>query len=191
MGKHYCKIEHKWCKHIQHRNFCNKGNSELKFISRCPRLFEIETKRLSDLLKVVDFDDVFYKLCYLFSSEKDSKEGYKNVFNKLILMTPQKHKLSDLFICVDKIKYNDEVYLDVSGKNLITEKYYGIEFCPWIKWISMFITQETLNNLTKEEIIAACLYEMTFFGFTEDRIADKKLEFEKIIKNINKNETKR
>lgn len=175
MGKHYCKIEKKWCKYIQHRNFCTKGNSELKFISRCPRLIEIETRRLSELLKLVDFDSVFDKLCFWFSDQKDNKEGYRDVFNRLLLMTPIKHDLTDLFIHISKIKEKDGTeWISVDGRDIVKRRgiNYGIEFAPWNEWISMFITQETLDNFSKEEIVAGCLFEMTFYGFTENKVED-------------------
>ena len=36
----------------------------------------------------------------------------------------------------------------------------------------MFITQETLDNFSKEEIVAGCLFEMTLYGFTENKVRD-------------------
>ena len=34
----------------------------------------------------------------------------------------------------------------------------------------MHITQDSLDNFSKEDIVAACLYEMTFFGFTDSEV---------------------
>ena len=59
---------------------------------------------------------------------------------------------------------------------------YGIEFEPWIDWVSMFITQSSLDTFTKEDIVGACLYEMTFFGFTENNVQNEK---QKLIDSVN------
>lgn len=92
-------------------------------------------------------------------------------------MSPKKHKLDDLFIEVRIVKETDgNDWLNVSGVNVLGKSTakYGIEFNPWRDWVSSFITQKTLDTLDKEDIVAACLYEMTFFGFEEQRVQDEK-----------------
>lgn len=92
-------------------------------------------------------------------------------------MSPKRHKLDDLFIEVRIVKETDDNdWLNVSGVKVLGKSTtkYGIEFEPWRDWISSFITQETLDSLEKEDIVAACLYEMTFFGFEEQRVQDEK-----------------
>ena len=176
MGKNFCRVEGKWCKLLR-RGVCGENKTDLNQVNRCPRLAKIETKRLADLLKEVSFDPVFYKLCHWFNNQEDSRNGYESVFNKLILMSPKRHKLDDLFIEVRIVKETDDNdWLNVSGVKVLGKSTtkYGIEFEPWRDWISSFITQETLDSLEKEDIVAACLYEMTFFGFEEQRVQDEK-----------------
>lgn len=173
-GKEYCKVEKKWCRFLNH-NVCNKANCELNVVNRCPRLVEIETVRLYDILKKVTFDNVFERLCHLFENQESSIEGYREVFYKLRNMTPHKHNLTDLFIDINIIKEDDGTeWISVDGKDIIKNNgiNYGIEFEKWNDWVSMFITQETLDNLTYEDIVAGCLYEMTFFGFTEEHVEE-------------------
>ena len=185
MGKNYCKIENKWCKFLKHE-ICGVIKDNLKFIDRCPRLVEIETTRLFDLLKDVEFETVFTKLCFWFSDQEKSEEGYRDVFNKLQAMTPKKHNLNDLFISIQKENDDGIEYLHVHGIHVIgnDDGNYGLEFCEWVDWVSMYITKETLDLLSKEEIVAGCLYEMTFFGFTEDRIKQELDKMENSIKNV-------
>ena len=175
MGKLHCKVENKWCKHLK-RGICLYCNTNIDSVSRCPRLAEIETKRLADLLKTVSFDDVFVSLCKWFTDQERSVEGYREVFNKLLKITPHKHYLNDLFISIDQVEEDGKTWMDVSGIHLNNSIRYGVEFCPWTDWISMFITQETLDTLSPEEIVAGCLYEMTYFGFTESKVQDMKDE---------------
>lgn len=182
-GKEYCKVEKKWCKFLNH-NICNKANCELCHVNRCPRLVEIETVRFSDILKDVTFDKAFDRLCFWYPDQKSSEKGYKEVFNKLLLMTPHKHNLTDLFINVYLVEENGKDYIDVDGIDMINKNHirYGIEFEPWIDWVSMFITQSSLDTFTKEDIVGACLYEMTFFGFTENNVQNEK---QKLIDSVN------
>lgn len=184
MGKNYCKIEKKWCKFLK-KDICTYCFANISDVTRCPRLKEIETIRLIDILKKVNFEVVFACICKWYNNQEKSKEGYREVFNKLLQMTPKKHNLSDLFINVEKQKdeFSEEntEYLDTDGIDMSNGKRYGIEFMPWIDWISMFITKETLDSITNEEIVAACLYEMTFFGFEEEKV---KNELDKMIESV-------
>ena len=103
MGKSFCKVENKWCKFLK-RGVCGYCKETLDSVPRCPRLTEIETVRLSDVLKEVKFEDVFEWLIYWFPDQESSKEGYESVFNSLLERKPKKHDLNDLFICVERLK---------------------------------------------------------------------------------------
>lgn len=176
MGKNYCNVEQKWCKFLK-RGICKYSNCSLDNISKCQRVTEIETVTLSDILRQVAFDDVFKELTKWFSNQESNFNGYASVFCTLLEKTPKRHKLDDLFIEVKKVTEDDETeWLNVSGINIAKKDNisYGIEFEPWDEWVSMYITQETLDSLSKEEIVAACLYEMTFFGFTENKVQNEK-----------------
>jgi len=169
MGKNFCTVENKWCKLLR-RGVCKVANTELNNVNRCPRVVEIETTTLYTLIREVKFEDVFERLCHYFESEKDSKDGYESAFNELMGKKRHRHNLSDLFIKVEIVNEDGSDYLNTDGIDIKNGKHYGIEFCPWEDWVSMFIQQETLDTLSKEDIVAGCLYEMTFFGFSENRV---------------------
>jgi hypothetical protein len=155
---------------------------------------EIETTTLASILKDVEFEPVFEHLCKWHPGEGRNKSGYESVFNILLTLTPKKsHSLNDLFIAAQLTQYppNDGQYLDIYGTKPKNDNVkYGIEFRPWVDWVSMFITKATLDNFSKEDIVAGCLYEMTFFGFTEENVSNelKKMEdgFEDIKKETGK-----
>lgn len=177
MGKNFCNIEHKWCKHLKHSGMCAYCGSNTDALTYCPRVKEIETVRFYDILKSVEFDNVFPLICKWYPTQANGHSDYENVFNKLISMTPKHHELTDMFLEVKKKLWDGkDEYTDVSGVDVIKNDgvAYGIEFVPWVEWISMFITQHTLDSLTYEEIAAACLYEMTYYGFEEDTIKKTK-----------------
>ena len=181
MNKKYCNIEHKWCKYNK-KGYCMYCDTLLTDVKRCPRLAEIETVRFSEILKTVKFDDVFATITKWFKDQEKSIEGYRNVFNTLLEMTPMKHNLTDLFINVEKVVEEDGEWLNVDGYTFDMKKHYSIEFEPWVNWVSMFVTQETLDNFTMEEICGAALYEMTWWGFDENTVIDN---YNKIIESAN------
>ncbi len=182
MGKRFCKVEGKWCKFLKHNDTCNVAKCLLSGITKCPRVAEIETTTLASILKDIEFESVFEHLCKWYPGEERKKSGYESVFNKLLTLMPKKsHNLNDLFIAAQLTQYppNDGQYLDIYGtKPKNNSVRYGIEFRPWVDWVSMFITKATLDNFSREDIVAGCLYEMTFFGFTEESISNelKKME---------------
>jgi len=182
MGKTFCKVEKKWCKLLK-RGVCTFCDNNIEKVNRCPRLAKIETVRLIELLKRTNFEDTFKALCTWHSDQEKNKNGYQHVFNTLLQMKPKKHNLSDLIIVVEKTKDNicNIEYLDTHGIDPITKKRFGIEFVDWNDWISMFIYEQTLNDLTPEEIIGACLYEMTFYGFEEAKV---KQQLQKMVGDI-------
>ena len=186
MGKKYCEVEKKWCKLLQ-KGICKCANTEIENVDKCPRIAEIETTTLKTLLREVKFDDVFKMLCKYYPDQKYSRNGYESVFNKLLKKKPKKHRLDDLFIRVEHINDENGEWLDVDGVNLKKPDIaYGIEFLKWSDWVTMFITKETLRSLSKEDIVAGCLYEMTFYGFTEEHVMSEKKRLEEGIEGAKK-----
>lgn len=187
MSKKYCVVENKWCKFL-HRGVCGVAGCELCKVSKCPRIAEIETTTLYDLIREVSFEEVFSRVCFYYPSQCDSKVGYENAFNELLGKKQNKHLLGDLFIEVVIEEDDDENYLDVCGLNIRNGNRYGIELCKWSDWVTMFITKGTLDRLSKEDIVAGCLYEMTFFGFSEKSVMEQLNKMENAYKEMrNKN----
>lgn len=186
MGKNYCDVGKKWCKFLR-KGVCNFSGCELCNIVKCPRIAEIETITLYDLIREVSFEDVFSRICFYYPSQCDCKEGYEKAFNELLGKKQKKHRIDDLFINVEIVEDEDEYYLEVTGLNTKSGVHYGIELCKWTDWLTMFITKETLDRLSKEDIVAGCLYELTFFGFTENKVLNRK---DKMVDDIKKMKNK-
>ena len=167
MGKKYCNICRKWCKFLRH-GVCTFENVGVDTLTRCKRLTDIETTRLATLLREVNFDVVFSILHDMFGENEEQRDGYLAAFNNLCTMRPKKHYLNDLFIKIERL--DGEIYVSAVNVFRNGHRKYGIELMKWKNLISMFITNDTLNNFTKEEIVAGCLYEMTFYGFEESKV---------------------
>jgi hypothetical protein len=178
MSKFYCERGHKWCKFCHNIKksktekipVCTYCQKEIENTDKCPRLAEIETVRFSEMIRNIDFDKAFAHLINWWPDQEPARGKYLEVFNKLCKMKPNWHKLGDLMIAVDKEYWDGKIYPNVSGRYPNIDQNFGIEFIPWIEWVSMYFTEETLASFTCEEIIGACLWEMTFNGFDENTI---------------------
>jgi len=113
----------------------------------------------------------------LYPDEEKNIMGYQEVFEKLLLMPPQDSEMAIVVVhCKDE--FDGEEYVNVSGEYLHPkneeETYsHAIEFTPWQEWLGMEIHPESLDHFTELEIIAHCLYEMTFVGFEQEVIQDE------------------
>lgn len=181
MSKKFCKVDKKWCKFLK-RGVCSFCNNRLIYVNRCPRLRLIETTRLYELMKVVNFSSVFTCIYNWYEDQRRNSKRYYYVFYKCLLMRPRKHNLTDLFINIELFEDCSKKVPSAYGVKIINRDNirYSLEFNKWNNWISMFITKETLDNFSPEEIVASCLYEMTFYGFDEDTIQKNLAELDKI-----------
>lgn len=183
MGKSFCKIETKWCKYCKRNKCCFSNNgvrTPLSEIHRCPKREATRTVRLKDYLADCDFNGVMEAMIKYYPEEVKNEYGYLGVLNRLNSM---KAKKTDWFIKVEHVhedardtqwgRIDESDWLNVTGI-APNSKEFAIEFDPWDLWLGMNICQTTLNSLTKNEIIAGILYEMTFSGFTEERINEEK-----------------
>jgi len=118
-------------------------------------------------------------LLNLYPDQKESIDGYRVVFERLQTMEPV---FDDMLIvlkeCACDLGEEDgsaSTYVDVSGRKLVPEPdsltdSYALEFVKWENWLGMELTPETIENFSELEIIAHCLYEMTFCGYDQDEI---------------------
>ncbi len=50
---------------------------------------------------------------------------------------------------------------------------------PWVKWLAIRVPDSLLEKMTPAEIVAHCVWEMTFYGFTQEKIAELRTELER------------
>lgn len=123
----------------------------------------------------------------LYPDVNKSLQGYKTVFEKLLLMIPEK---MDMEIIIERLADEDETYIEVSAKHKYPKSKeeqfsQAIEFTPWNKWLGMEISDRSLHEYSQLEIIAHCLYEMTFVGFAEDEIQNELRSIERSMDDFN------
>lgn len=153
--------------------------------------------KFAELIKNNSWLSIEYIMLALYPDEKKNMSGYKEVFDKLKVLQP---KETDILILVswEKDDFDQSDYVNVSGYNNTPNENseeltnsLALEFTPWNEWLGMDIDQGTINAFNELEIVAHCLYEMTFISFEEEEI---KAELDKIkntaeeIKNMTEDE---
>lgn len=130
--------------------------------------------KLKNLIQTNSWLSVKMILLELYADEDINISGYENIYEYLQFMDLEH---SDLSIVVSHVKdeFDGEEYVDVSGKyehpKNDEEKYsYALEFTPWNQWLGMDICKESVKQFSELEIIAHCLYEMTYIDFDEEEI---------------------
>lgn len=118
------------------------------------------------------------------SCQRKNLEGYKTVFETLLLMEAA---LTDFRIVVERTpdlfdpRYG---YPDVYGVKDGDDKRWSLVFSPWAEWLGMEVHEESTKAFSVNQITAYCLHEMTFFGFTEDKVNQQKLELDGSIEEM-------
>jgi hypothetical protein len=124
-----------------------------------------------DKVKACNFRNVKEALLRLYPDQKKNIKGYRYVFQTLRLMKPRYNK-EGMIIDIRKVGRGRNAYFSVSGvcREKGIKQSFGIEFMPWSKWLGCEVNKQILKKMTKDEIVAHCLWEMTFMGFTQNKI---------------------
>lgn len=130
--------------------------------------------KLKQLLLNHSWSDVRNKILEIYPEQLKNIKGYEQLYSHL---TQMEEKTINMTIQINKYFYDDS---EKDAVDLIgyyndqvpndPEQQYALAFTPWNKWIGMEINNVTLAEYSQTEIIAHCLYEMTFWGFNEDEI---------------------
>lgn len=138
--------------------------------------------KFRDVLFETLWIDVEESLLDLYPDPSENIEGYRQVYEELNSLEPSDNE--DNCTIVIELQYDDiekKNYYSVSG--LIDGMTYGIEFSPWEEWLGYYVDENLLKEMSKEEIVAHCLYEMTWAGFTQKDIKERVDEIEQVIQD--------
>ena len=64
------------------------------------------------------------------------------------------------------------------------ETQFGLCLRPWAEWLGMEIEQATLDALPASQILAHCLWEMTFHGFEEWQVQEMSDELKRRVDEL-------
>jgi len=144
-----------------------------------------------DIIKACTFKKVIEALTRLYPDQKKLLKGYKHVFETLTSMRPRYNK-EGMVIDITKVGRGKNAYFSVDGVCMEKEgrQSYAIEYMAWSKWLGMEVAQKVLQNIPKEDIAAHCIWEMTFMGFTQDRIRRQLNALKKRVRDVKEGKVK-
>lgn len=146
--------------------------------------------KFNDLIKSHHWLSVELTMLNLYPDQKEIINEYKRIFESLQIMQPGNDEmlivLTEYECDTDDERNAKSTYVDVSGRKLKAElnsitDSYAIEFVKWENWLGMKLAPETIDNFNELEIIAHCLYEMTFCGYKQEEIQE---QFDSIKKTV-------
>lgn len=124
---------------------------------------------VKDLVKSTPWDAIWKEMPRLYAQVANSEEGYKMVFDRLHLIVPEP---SDLVLNIKIFFENGDRIADVAAYNEECPDGYSMKASSWGCMLGLTISPEVIEQLSHAEIVAHCLYEITWFGSSEEEIQD-------------------
>ncbi len=129
---------------------------------------------LQTLFQRHTWDDVLPVLINLYPDQKRNSEKYEKVWKQLQTLFPEPASKMTLVFQNKYDEIEQESYTDVFCKK--ENQKYAFDFCPWEELLGMGISEHTLETYSGIEILAHCLWEMTWHGFDQESIQERENE---------------
>lgn len=152
-----------------------------------------------NLIDKVDFELVWKEYLTFYPDMLHLKEEYSKIFNTLLYKEP-KENIENMVIHIDRQDYEEsddkgdcllgltdnelrDIGYRVHGKNDSAEwkGYWDISAADRGSWLGYYIHDKVIKFLSFEQIVALCLYEMTWYGISENEIIKWKDNLDKDI----------
>lgn len=152
---------------------------------------DLEKVLFRNIVRACSFKNVKESLLRLYPEQKNNINGYKDVFETLCLMRPRYNK-EGMVIDIKRICRGKNAYFAVSGICIEkdTQQSYALEYTSWSNWLGYEVAKSVLKKMPKDEIVAHCLWEMTFAGFTQEKIWRKISALKKQTRDIKEGKVK-
>lgn len=132
---------------------------------------------LAEIINTNNWLSVGTILLQLYPDQEENMQAYDRIYHSL----QKVDAINSATEIVIEQSYDEEmqsigaanVYgIDYASQDELTNAV-ALEFTPWNQWLGMGISELTQKEFTELEIIAHCLYEMTFVGYNEEEIQEE------------------
>jgi len=127
-----------------------------------------------DLIRNHHWLSIETELLRLYPDQKSQCDAYREVFEGLLRLVPDE---SAIVIRLSECTDEEEPYVQVDGYHAdgridpqSGNDALALDFTPWEEWLGMKVDPSAFLEFTDLEIIAHCLYEMTFIAFDQNEI---------------------
>ncbi|MDR0906903.1 MAG: hypothetical protein LBN00_12175 [Oscillospiraceae bacterium] len=144
-----------------------------------------------ELLRTVSYDGIWTVLQTEYDSD-NHHDAYLVVVERLKAMQPKDDGeqgtlfIERFFFEDDNIVSDDDVYVVFAND----ESRYSPMLMPWAEWLPLTADEKSVEYYGAAAFAAHALYELTFFGFTEEDLDEERAsinesvrEFEETLKN--------
>lgn len=154
-----------------------------------------------NLIDKVDFDLVWEEYLIFYPDMVHLREKYLQIFRSLLYKEP-KENIEEMVVHIDRQDYEEfddeedcrlglgdkgieDIGYRVHGKNNSAEwsGYWDISAEDWCTWLGYYIHVKVIKILSTEQIIALCLYEMTWHGLSENEVINWANNINKDVEN--------
>ncbi len=130
------------------------------------------------------------ELLRLYPDQSDQVEAFQRVFEQLKSLSPQP---SGIVIRLTEIVDDEDEYVEVDGyyadgrvdEHTLNDAL-ALDFTPWNQWLGMLMDDQAFGEFTELEIIAHCLYEMTFISFDQEEIQAELDDLKRTVEELEK-----
>ena len=141
---------------------------------------------LKKLMKNVKNEQILDELLLAYPECITEKHLYEDV---LVYLNSVEEKPFDEFVIAIALidpsmddgyeeEIDEEAYLSISGYSEKEDLHFALGFTRWEEWANARIDLQDGLEVNPAELIAICLYEMTFYGFNQEDIKAELETFE-------------
>jgi len=132
------------------------------------------TLRICDVLRQCRTDalcSAFLARCTNAPDPDGVQKAFHAFLHELSLITPQ--NTDSVTVAMAHTEQSDHVYAVHAGDPM----RHGFELVPWAETLGYFADRESIAQFGPEYFTAAVLFEMTYFGFSEEAVRKKRQEW--------------
>jgi hypothetical protein len=132
---------------------------------------------LKELIEKYEWNCLEKRMEELYPRMKEDLSKFENVIKTLRKIEEQKPEENITIIVEDfskEVEGEVRTWFEVTGFDPENEYYYGISMMPWEKWLGMEINPDSIKKYSLEDLLVHILWEMTYYGFTQEEIEKMK-----------------
>jgi hypothetical protein len=135
---------------------------------------------LKELLSTCNYKTIFNLIYKKHLKSKSNTEvrkfdlGFYSAWMELLSIKPQSARHAyNLYIneLEDDLDEDSEPIIDITLRDVDKDELYALDFCKWSEIIDIQI--ENATSLNRNEILSEILWEITFWGFSQQRISSE------------------
>lgn len=117
---------------------------------------------LKDLFDKITFDEIYPYLLPLIPGREDNAHNFREAYDLIRLYEPKKGLV-------------DKLYVEDLGSECTNRRYIirYVDGAPWPNELAKTVVYEKDGEFNEAQVLATCLWEMTFYGFSEEEITNE------------------